>query len=206
MSNLYNEEDDKYKDVINALKGLKKVDAPEDFEMNLFREINTHKHRRKPHLYFGILPRFTLIPASVVFTVLAVAVVIIMNQSPEIKQVKADQAPTVQQPQQTETVKPEVADKKTAPPASVKKETQVFESSSPADQEITTATRGQAENKTTTIKLSEEESAAPVLESNKSINTVKSSDTTSTFQKAGKITKKDSVKHKKTKPDKDTPD
>lgn len=196
MSNLYNEEDEKYKDVINALKGLKKVDSPEDFELNLFREINAHKHHRKNRFFFGVLPRFTLIPATVVFTTLVIAVVIIFNQSKEEVPVStqstkpsAESAPPVVTPQ------PEVTDKKASPvltPKTNRKE----EYSAPQEQEITSTARAKTETQKTTA-VEAEGTGAPAISTDNVISTARQSDSGAVFEKAGKVTKKDTLKKKK---------
>ncbi len=195
MSNLYREEDDNYKDVINALKGLKKVDAPEDFEMNLFREINTHKHHKRTRLWFGIMPRYTLIPASVVFAVVAIAVVILFNQSPQVVPVKTGESPVMQKSPVNQQQAPAVADKNESPlPA--KKETRAAEVTKPQE-ETATAARAKSETQPTAVSVSEEATGQPVVTSDKVTSASRSIDSSVILQKGGKVTKTDSAKGKK---------
>ncbi|NUN09419.1 MAG: hypothetical protein HUU54_09615 [Ignavibacteriaceae bacterium] len=196
MSNLYHEEDEKFKDVINALKGLKRVDAPEDFELNLFREINAHKHQRKSKLLFGVLPRFTLIPASVVFTILVVSVVIIFNQTSEVVPLKQESTlPEAKTPPSIVEPRPEITDKQTAPvqePKTVRRE----EYTAPQEKEITSTTRAKSETNTTTA-IEAGESGAPAVTSDNVVSTAKRSDSTVAIEKAGKVSRKDTLKKKK---------
>ena len=60
----FNDEDKKYDKIIKTLHGLKKVNAPENFEADLIRKINSGKYiERKTGFWHEILLPSKLIPS-----------------------------------------------------------------------------------------------------------------------------------------------
>lgn len=80
----YNIEDEQFKEVIESLKQLPRVDAPPDFEMNLKRRINNLKYaekEKKGFLYYFSFKR-PLLPAAAL-TACAVVAFLLISQQPE---------------------------------------------------------------------------------------------------------------------------
>jgi hypothetical protein len=78
------EDDHQHDDVIQTLKGLKKVSAPANFEADLMRRINTEKYDEKKSFWWKFLLPSRLIPsAALVLSAIVVLFVINTNSGAE---------------------------------------------------------------------------------------------------------------------------
>ena len=71
---MVNNDDEKYKNVIDSLKGLQKVNAPANFDANLMRRINSLEPEKKESFWERFFVPSKLIPA----TALAISAVILL--------------------------------------------------------------------------------------------------------------------------------
>jgi hypothetical protein len=85
--------DNEFKDVINSLKKLKKVDAPPNFEADLFRKINQEKFEEKKSFWVRLLNPSVYIPSTVILATAVVVFFIILNKQNGTSQMPVLSAP-----------------------------------------------------------------------------------------------------------------
>lgn len=75
---LYDGSGDEYKDLLSSLKGLPKVEAPKNFEMNLQRKLNQLKYEEKKGFWAKLSDRFKTSPAIPAAAIASVGVAAIL--------------------------------------------------------------------------------------------------------------------------------
>jgi len=85
MTKKYDIEDEKFKGVIKSLKGLPRVSASPDFEMNLRRKLNSLNVQKERKPLFGINLRNILIPAGALTATVVLAFLFLGRQSAEVE-------------------------------------------------------------------------------------------------------------------------
>jgi len=80
------ENDDlKYKEVINSLSDLRKIEAPNNFEADLMRKINNTPAKRQKSLFDLIFSPVKLIPSAALIATAVILIFVVNNHSTEIE-------------------------------------------------------------------------------------------------------------------------
>lgn len=103
-------EDDQFRDVINSLKRMKKVDAPPGFDADLMRRINSEVPAAKQGLWEKIVNSFLFVPATGA-AVVATLIIMFLSLQPQ-KQTTLNTA----QKTQTQEVNEPAVDSLAPPP------------------------------------------------------------------------------------------
>ncbi len=80
-----NEEEKTYKKLLDDLKNLPKVNAPQNFETSLFRKINSSEVKKKESLWDRILTAGKLAPAAVAIASAAIIFFVVDGNSEEME-------------------------------------------------------------------------------------------------------------------------
>lgn len=80
------ENDDlKYKEVINLLRNLRKIQAPNNFEADLMRKINSPQAEKQKSLFDLIFSPVKLIPSAALIATAVILIFVVNNHSTEIE-------------------------------------------------------------------------------------------------------------------------
>lgn len=80
------ENDDlKYKEVINSLRNLRKIQAPYNFEADLMRKINSPQAEKQKSLFDLIFSPVKLIPSAALIATAVILIFVVNNHSTEIE-------------------------------------------------------------------------------------------------------------------------
>lgn len=75
---LYDSSENEYKDLLSSLKGLPKVEAPKNFEMNLQRRINQLKYEEKKGFWAKLTDKLKTSPAIPATAIASIGVAVVL--------------------------------------------------------------------------------------------------------------------------------
>lgn len=75
----------KYKVVINSLRNLRKIQAPNNFEADLMRKINSPQAEKQKSLFDLIFSPVKLIPSAALIATAVILIFVVNNHSTEIE-------------------------------------------------------------------------------------------------------------------------